>query len=65
MGERKTKRSKQLRVVAQDEAAALARLKAQPWITPGKGKPLRGLRKGITLRKKAPMAADLILQNRD
>lgn len=49
----------------EDEAAVLARLKAQPWVTPGKGEPIRGLRKGVALRGKGPTAAELVLQDRE
>ena len=49
----------------EDEAAALARLKTQPWVTPGKGESIRGLRKGVALRGKGPTAAELVLEDRD
>ena len=49
----------------EDEAAVLARLKAQPWVTPGKGEPIRGLKKGVALCGKGHTAAQIVLQDRE
>ena len=48
----------------EDEAAAIERLHALPWIRAGKaGKPA-GLKKGIRLRGKGLSAAEIVIENR-
>lgn len=49
----------------EDEAALLARLKTQPWVTPGTREPIRGLKKGVVLRGKGPTAAQTVIQDRE
>lgn len=48
-----------------DVAAIVSQLKQLPWLTPGKGEPLRGLNKGIALKGKGASAAELVLEDRE
>jgi prevent-host-death family protein len=47
------------------EDDALARLRAQPWIRPGKGGKPAGLKNAIRLRGTGPSAADIVLEDRE
>jgi len=48
----------------EDEAAAIERLRARPWIRPGTGGKPRGLRKGVRLQGKGPSAAEMVIEDR-
>ena len=47
------------------EAEYIRRINALPWVQPGKGGKLRGLRPGIPLRGEGPTAAEIVLQDRE
>lgn len=50
---------------AESEVAALRRIEALPWVRPGSGGRVKGMRKGIALRGKGPTAAEIVLQDRE
>ena len=47
------------------EAEFIRRINALPWVQPGKGGKLKGLRPGIPLRGEVPTAAEIVLQDRE
>lgn len=47
------------------EAEYIRRIRALPWVQPGNGKKVKGLRKGIPLRGEGPTAAEIVLQDRE
>ena len=47
------------------EAEVIERIKALPWVRPGKGGKPKGSRKGVALRGKGPTAAEIVLQDRE
>jgi antitoxin (DNA-binding transcriptional repressor) of toxin-antitoxin stability system len=46
-------------------ADAIERIKSLPWVKPGTGRKVRGLRLGIELRGSGESAAALVLQDRN
>lgn len=50
---------------AENEEEVIARIKALPWVRPGKGGKPKGSRKGVALRGKGPTAAEIVLQDRE
>ena len=46
-------------------ADAIERIKALPWVKPGAGRKVRGLKSGIELRGPGVTAAELVLQDRN
>jgi len=47
------------------EAEYIRRIRALPWVQPGKGGKLKGSRPGIPLRGEGPTAAEIVLQDRE
>lgn len=47
------------------EAEYIRRIRALPWVRPGNGKKVKGLREGIPLRGEGPTAAEIVLQDRE
>ncbi|MGQ0752305.1 MAG: type II toxin-antitoxin system Phd/YefM family antitoxin [Betaproteobacteria bacterium] len=47
------------------EAEYIKRIRALPWVRPGKRGRIRGLRQGIALRGKGPAAAEIVLRDRE
>ena len=47
------------------EAEYIRRIRALPWVRPGKGGKLKGSRPGIALRGEGPTAAEIVLQDRE
>lgn len=47
------------------EAEYLRRIRALPWVRPGKRGKIRGLREGVALRSEGPSAAQIVLQDRE
>lgn len=47
------------------EAQAIRRIQALPWVRSGNGRKIAGSRRGVRLRGQGPMAADIVLQDRE
>ncbi len=50
---------------ARTEAEVIERIDALPWVRPGAGDKVQGLREGIALPGEGPSAAEIVLQDRD